>query len=250
MLKRLYCALLLVCASSGAFGYNIGLLVVATGKYTQFVMPLIESGRRYFCPNHNVTYFIFTDGQLPEADDIVVLPHERLGWPKDTLMRCAVYNKYRDAYKDMDYLFATDADMLFVDTVGDEILSELVATQHPGYVGKRGTYETNPISAAYVAPGRTKQYFCGGFNGGTREAYLAMLATLEEQINRDLEKGYIAVWHDESHVNRYFADHAPTLILSPSYCFPGADHLARAWGIAHYHPRLVAIVKNHSEFQT
>ncbi len=38
----------------------------------------------------------------------------------------------------MDYLFATDADMRFVGPVGDEILAKLVATQHPGFVGKRG----------------------------------------------------------------------------------------------------------------
>ena len=36
-----------------------------------------------------------------------------------------------------EYLFLIDADMLFEGDVGEEILGELVATLHPGYVGKR-----------------------------------------------------------------------------------------------------------------
>ena len=225
--------------------YNVGLLIVATGKYIQFVQPLINSARKHFCVNHNVTYFIFTDGQLDPAPDIIIARAEKLGWPRDTLMRIPTYFKYRDLLIDMDYLFATDADMLFVDSVGDEILSDRVATQHPGFVGRRGTYERNRKSTAYVQPQEGAHYFAGGFNGGSRDEFLKMAKTITENIMNDLAIGMIALWHDESHINRYFIDNPPTCILSPSYCYSmnlGATNGRRL----PYEPRLIALDKNHA----
>ncbi len=46
-----------------------------------------------------------------------------------------------------------------------------------------------------------------------------MSQAIETNIDSDLNKGIIAVWHDESHLNRYFIDHPPTKILCPSYCY-------------------------------
>ncbi len=104
----------------------------------------------------------------------------------------------------MDYLFACDADMLFVDYVGDEIMGDLVATQHPGFTKKRGTYEYRQDSTAYVAPDEGECYFAGGFYGGKKEAFLTMMRGLVNNIQIDLDNDLIAVWHDESHLNRYF----------------------------------------------
>src|SRR3972149_10215271 len=103
---------------------NVGLLIVATGKYIQFVQPLIESAQKYFCANHNVTYFVFTDGEPPKMDNVVKIEQKRLGWPHDTMMRLSMYDRSKDLLSKMDYLFAVDGDMLFVDTVGDEVLSD------------------------------------------------------------------------------------------------------------------------------
>jgi len=68
---------------------NVGLLIAATGKYLSLTKPLIESGRKYFLTNHNVTYFVFTDSseEFLQADDIVVIYQKHLGWPFATLMR-------------------------------------------------------------------------------------------------------------------------------------------------------------------
>ncbi len=232
----------MIILTSNSAQYNVGLLVVATGKYINFVPPLVESARKHFCPDHTITYFVFTDGSLPAADDIVCLPHTRLGWPYDTMMRCAAYYQYRDMFDDMDYLFALDADMLFVDTVGDEILGERVATIHPGFVGKRGTYETRSESNAHVAPDEGKYYFAGGFHGGNSKEFLKLVHTMLTNINEDLENGVVAVWHDESHLNRYFIDNPPTVILNPSYCYP------ESWKLP-YHKRLLALDKNHAEMR-
>lgn len=218
--------------------HNVGLLVMATGKYTQFIDPLIQSARKHFCTNHNVTYFVFTDGDIPEAQDIVRVFQKRLGWPYDTMMRPAVYAKNEMLFFSQDYLFACDADMLFVDTVGDEILGERVATLHPGFVGQRGSYYRNPASLSYVRDDEGKYYFAGGFYGGTRQEMTRISKTLSSCIDQDLSHGVIAEWHDEAHWNRYCIDHPPTVILTPSYCYP------ENWRLK-YPKKLLALDKDH-----
>ncbi len=250
-------SVLIISILFGAFSlcsaHNIGLLIVATGRYIDFVPPLLKSAEKYFCTNHTVTYFVFTDGIIncsPEiSKKIVQIEQKRLGWPHDTLMRFSMYHMHREKFAKMDYLFATDADMLFENSVSDEILSDRVGTQHPGYVGRRGTYEMRPHSTAYVRKTEGSIYFAGGFNGGGREEFLRMVETMSKNIEADLKKNIIAVWHDESHVNRYFVDNPPTKVLSPSYCYPDNDtHYRRMWRQP-YTRRLVALDKNHMKLR-
>jgi len=240
----LLCALSLFCTTKPQKQetLQIGLLIVATGRYIEFVEPLVKSAEKHFLTNHEVTYFVFTDRQIPNLPNIVKIPQERLGWPYDTMMRYEMYYNAKDLLENMDYLFACDADMLFVDTVGEEILGEQVATQHPGFVGKRGTYETRPESTAYISRNEGKYYFAGGFNGGSSQEFLKRSKIMTENIYKDLEKDIVAVWHDESHLNRYFVDNPPTVILTPSYCYP------ERWKLP-YHKRLLALDKNHAQMR-
>ena len=170
---------------------NVGLLVVATGKYISFVHPLIESARKHFCRNHRVTYFVFTDQELDPPEDVVRIDQRRLGWPYDTMMRYQMYLDHWEKLSKQDYLFACDADMLFVGDVGDEILGKRVATLHPGFVGKRGSYETNSRSKAYIGAKEGSCYFAGGFYGGERDSFLHILTTNMEHIEDDLKRGLL-----------------------------------------------------------
>ena len=242
-MRVIYFLLLLTLPIHSLFAEKIGLLVMATGKYTRFIDPLVESARKYFCKGHTVTYFVFTDGQIPLAEDIVPIYQSRLGWPFDTMMRYHVYVKNAALFSDQDYLFACDADMLFVDTVGDEILSERVATLHPGFIAQRGSYDCNPQSLAYVATAEGDHYFAGGFYGGSRQEMLNIAHMLSSCIDQDLNRGIIPVWHDESYWNRYCIDYPPTLILSPAYLYP------ESWDIP-YPKKLLALDKNHQEMRT
>lgn len=242
LFRRSFFALVLF-VSCSMHAATVGLLVVATGKYISFVQPLLDSANRFFCTDHDVTYFIFTEGEPPAYPNVVKFYHERVGWPYDTMMRCAMYLEHADELARMDYLFACDADMLFVDTVSDEIFADRVATQHPGFVGKRGSYETDFRSTARVRFDEGRYYFAGGFYGGTSEEFLKMTQTMVTNIKIDLSNQFIAVWHDESHLNRYFIDNPPTKILSPEYCYPESWHLP-------YHKRLLALDKNHGEFRS
>lgn len=200
--------------------YNIGLLVCATGKYASFLGPLLDSADKFFCTNHNVTYFVFTDNEVFEHEHMVKIHQKKIGWPYDSMMRYQMYLDQRDLYEDIDYLVAVDADMRFVDTVGDEVLGERVGTKHPWFVGKRGTYDTNPASTAYVAPHEGTTYFHANPFGGTKDSFLNMIDVLRKNIEIDSANGIIAKWHDESHLNRYYIDNPPTNVLHPGYAFP------------------------------
>lgn len=198
--------------------YKIGLLVMATGpKYLEAAKELVESAKKYFCRNHDVTYFIFTDGQL-SMPDVVVLEQQRMGWPYDSMMRFHTYSKYKNHFTDYDYVFACDADMAFVSEIGDEILGDRVATIHPQTRFRRGIYEDNPLSTACVARSQGTHYFAGAFYGGTRDEFIQLVDTAKERVNIDLARGYIARINDESHLNCYFAHNKPTVLLGPEYC--------------------------------
>lgn len=223
---------------------KIGLLIIATNKYIQFLNNLISSADEYFLKDQKVTYFVFTNQniKIESSRNVVKIDVEHKEWPWMTLGRYKIFIESSDKLSKMDYLYYCDVDMKFVESVGNEIIGERVSTQHPGYYGNRGTPETNPMSLACVYPNEEMQYFAGGFNGGSSSEYLKMANKISENIDIDYSRNIIAVWHDESHMNRYFIDNKPTLILSPSYCYGESMNIP-------FIKKLVALDKNHQEIR-
>jgi len=221
----------------------VGLLVMATGKYVHFVDALLDSADSYFCKNHKVTYFVFTDGNLKPRKNLIVIPQEQLGWPHDTMMRFAIYYKNKEYFTDYDYLFSCDADMLFAEHVDSEMFGCRVGTLQPNYLFDAKPYECNPLSTACINRGEGAHYFAGGFYGASYDEFIKLTKVITDNISIDLARGYIAVNNDESHLNRYFIDHVPTVILSPSYC-----HFEN-WQ-SPYPKKIVALVKNMAEINT
>ncbi len=197
---------------------HVGLCVMATGSYIQYIPRLLDSADQHFLPDHEVTYFVFTDQPFQHAHTKTI-HQEQLGWPYDSMMRFHAYLKHADQFADLDYVYAIDADMGFVAQVGNEILSDRVATILSVHLFKpHKPYESNPLSTAYVHINDGREYYAGAFYGGSRKEFIRLLKTTSEQVDIDLARGYIAWANDESHINRYFVDHKPTLELSPSYC--------------------------------
>jgi histo-blood group ABO system transferase len=220
----------------------VGLCIAATGKYAGFVPPLLESAREFLLPGVEVRPFVFTDAPaIPGAE---VRPWKHMPWPDGTLLRYHAYWGARGALQHCDYLLAMDADMRFIGTVGTEVLCDRVATQHPGFVGKRGSYETRPESTAYVGPQEGRRYYCGGFVGGRTDEFLSLARRISRAIDLDRARGLVAVWHDESHLNRQMIDTPPTRVLSPAYCVPDVPGYP-----PQAEPKILALPKNHAEFQ-
>lgn len=224
---------------------KIGLLIIATNKYIQFIKPLIKSTDQFFFTKEQddiVEYFIFTDQKnliLDTKRKYHIINIEHQPWPYTTLYRYKYFIENSNYFSNIDYLYYCDADMLFVDNVDREILGNIVGTIHPGFMGGRGTPETNPFSLACIPNERHIVYCAGGFNGGHRNNFLEMARVISNNINIDLANNIIAIWHDESHMNKYYLSYTPDKLLSPSYCYP------ESWDIP-IPKKILALDKNHA----
>jgi histo-blood group ABO system transferase len=192
---------------------NIGLIVIATNKYIEFVPQLVASVEKNFLKNHNVEIFLFTNQQF--KGNVTVIPTEHRPWPWMTLGRYHLIQTLKE-YPKKDYYYYIDADMLVVGDVSDEILGDRVAAIHGKFKKKAGNFDRNPLSLAYVPPEISNPYFCGGFQGGSK--YIEDAEQLAKNIDTDFNKDIVALWHDESHWNRYCLDNPPTVILPYTYC--------------------------------
>jgi histo-blood group ABO system transferase len=239
---------------------KICILNIATNKYINFVEQLLDSVEENFLNGHEISALVFTNHEIEEvSENVKITQIEHEPWPIPTLKRYHYFLKEKEYISQFDYCFYMDVDMRIVDKVGDEILGDLVATQHPGMYFKSPdecTYERREKSTAYVSYGEGKMYYAGGFNGGKPEFFLKMSESIVTNVEKDFENDLIAVWHDESHMNRYLIDNPPTLELTPSYCYPeGATkdgspskYYPLGWKVP-FDPKIMALQKSHSEIR-
>jgi Glycosyltransferase family 6 len=228
------------------------LITIATGGiYRDYAVHMFRSARTFFPPHDEV---VFTDepSVFVGANAFYTDPK---GYPRETLMRYHTILGIKDALKNYDQAFFVDADMLFVAPVGEEIFAEettrdsgLTATLHPGYVGGVGTPERDKRSMAYLPFGVQNKYYCGGFQGGSAKAYIKAMEAMAFCLDKDLARGIIPVWHDESIWNCYLYFHPPSTVLSPEYCYPenAGTHYTDKWraaGLGDVKPRLMALTK-------
>ena len=224
-----------------AFGMKTALLFIATGeRYRQYAEGMIRSAKEFFFEHDTI---VFADGPVEGAS--WVFKKEPLGYPNETLRRYNTFMTQEALLRSYDYLFYSDADMKLIAPVkpGDICSGGITATLHPGYFGNSGTPERNPKSTAYIDRDATNHYFCGGFNGGTSKAYMDMAATIAKNVDTDAANGIIAVWHDESHLNRYLYENPPARILTPSFCTPEGYHDHWGWTMKQFPPVLLALHK-------
>lgn len=217
---------------------SIAILYICTGKYSIFWDQFYQSCEQYFLAGHNKHYFVYTETLLPEnvKENVSIIHQEKLGWPGDTLMRFHMFSKLRDSLRAFDYIFFLNANAHFNKTIGDTILEnpdgevDLVVVKHPFFHcvtnPKDFPYERRKKSLAYVAQNHGEKYVMGGFNGGRSGAYLDLVETLKSQIDLDLEKNIVALWHDESHLNKYITKYTGKVkVLDYNYGFPEGHDL-------------------------
>lgn len=204
---------------------KIGVLVIATNKYMDFVPTLVDGIFKHFLPGEEVHVFVHTNMAMGETDRLHRIETKHLPWPHMSLDRYLIFFTNREAYKDMDYLFYVDADSRIIGDIGKEILNPLTAVTHFGYdwrtISYLNTLEKNPISTAYIDPNESVLYTCGGFQGGETKVFITACFEIAKMIGTDLRQGIIARFHDESYWNKFLNKHTRLVIrLGVDYAYP------------------------------
>lgn len=200
---------------------KIVLNLIATNKYLSFLDIICPSIEEFFFPGAEVTAIVHTNLDLPENLSLYKgikfvkneIKHEP--WPFTTLKRFEYFLLARDQILEYDYSFYVDVDSLFIGKILTEILPKdgMIGTIHPCLFVGPGSPERNPESKACIPMGSDSRYFCGGFFGGSSKKFIEVAEKISQDIQDDLQRGIIAVWHDESHLNRYFFENPPALVL-------------------------------------
>lgn len=196
---------------------RIAILYICTGMYHIFFKDFYESCEKYFIPDAEKTYFVFSNHQeLSEYDRVRFVHKECEGFPNDSLFRFRTFLTVESELEAFDYVFFFNSNMQFVAPVDKSVLPK----ENDGYLCCLDAdydkiyphpcfypYERRKQSLAYVPRGlKQYRYYHGGVNGGRTKEYLGMCRTLKENIEKDYQNGIIALYHDESHINKFFTE--------------------------------------------
>uniref|UniRef100_A0A3Q3WJM9 Alpha 1,3-galactosyltransferase 2 n=1 Tax=Mola mola TaxID=94237 RepID=A0A3Q3WJM9_MOLML len=210
---------------------SVALTVFAVGRYLDaYLNTFLTSAERYFMLGLPVTYFIFTD--LPEK-----VPNIKLGlgrslkivqiekhsrWQDISMMRMKTISNTIESeiHHCCNYVFCFDVDQKFMGRFGSEALGDSVALLHAHYYKlpkERFTYDRNPKSKAFLQTGDF--YYHAAIFGGLLKNVKNLTDSCYMSIMEDKKNNVEALWHDESHLNKYFFLYKPSRILSPEYCW-------------------------------
>lgn len=208
---------------------KIGILYICTGKYDVFWKDFYLSCEKYLLQNHEKYYYVFTDSKnIFESENntnIHIIKQENLWWPDNTLMRFHIFLKQKKKLKDMDYLFFFNANLEIKENIWEELLPKkewIIVFKHPWFYNKnndRFTYDRNPKSTAYIKNWYWKHYVQWALNWWYTKDYLLMCKILSKNIDIDKANWIIALWHDESQLNKYILN-VNYKILDSSYLYP------------------------------
>ncbi|CAL9704909.1 unnamed protein product [Knipowitschia caucasica] len=212
-------------------GSSVALTVFAVGKYLDAYLEIfLNSSEKHFMLGLRVTYYVFTD--TPEKVPSILLgPNRSLKvirvdrhsrWQDISMMRMQTISDLIEGEirHNFTHVFCFDVDQKFSERFGSEALGDSVALLHAYFYRlpkKMYTYDRNPLSKAYMEQGDF--YYHAAVFGGTWRNVKAITDACYKSIVEDKENGVEAIWHDESHLNKYFWLNKPSRVLSPEYCW-------------------------------
>tara|TARA_A100001234_G_scaffold132818_1_gene116529 strand:+ start:980 stop:1678 length:699 start_codon:yes stop_codon:yes gene_type:complete len=230
---------------------SVAIIFIGTNKYLNFFPKYYETCEELLFPGVKKQYYVFTDGgifgdEIPDHITAIKIPHKE--WPSITLERFHTILLAEELIQEHDWLLFLDADMR-VDAIvnSEEVLNDekdFIAVHHPcHYNTGTGDFERRPESEACIT-GNPLQYYQGCLWGGKMEAVIPMMKLLKERVDKDYSNDIIAVWHDESHLNRFFIENQDRVhALPPDYAYP------ECFPQYPYQRKIVHLAKDNSSYQ-
>ena len=230
---------------------SVAIIFIGTNKYLNFFPKYYETCEELLFPGVKKQYYVFTDGgivgdEIPDHITAIKIPHKE--WPSITLERFHTILLAEELIQEHDWLLFLDADMR-VDAVvnSEEVLNDekdFIAVHHPcHYNTGTGDFERRPESEACIT-GNPLQYYQGCLWGGKMEAVIPMMKLLKERVDKDYSNDIIAVWHDESHLNRFFIENQDRVhAIPPDYAYP------ECFPQYPYQRKIVHLAKDNASYQ-
>lgn len=211
------------------------ILYICTWSYDVFRKEFYDSCEKFlFGCDIEKHYFVWTDSdKIKVSDKIHVFPQKDLWWPNNTLKRFSMFLSRENELKKMDYLFYFNANLEIMKPIWVEILpssNDQIVVSTVGFYyfckdNKKFAYDRNPNSTAYIKKWEWSFYVQWWLNGWTTDSYLNMCKKLDNNIKIDENNWVVALWHDESHLNRYVYElemnwyRENFKVLPPSYLY-------------------------------
>lgn len=195
---------------------KIAIFYICTGKYEMFWNNFYKECEKYFYPNIQKDYFVFTDSKTilqGKRENVFPYFQVRSGWPYDTLMRFQWFLTIQDRLDIYDFCYYFNANSKFLRVINESLINlptekePLIFwchTRHENdYEGATFHPERNPSSTAFVPEGQPCRCYGGGFYGGRIKEFMHMCKELRDNIMKDISNNIIAIWHDQSHIIKY-----------------------------------------------
>jgi len=236
---------------------KVAVCFIGTSRYIEFLPKYYENIEKYFLPGVEKTILAFTDGELDGLpDNIIHYYQEHLDWPYITLTRFEIIKRASDVISNNDWFVFIDADALVVDTITEEEFfnpnKSFFGVHHPCHFLKMsphdkmpGAFEINPKSTACIKDtDDTSVYYQGCLWGGKVPDVLEMIDELDRRVNIDFKDEVIAVWHDESQLNKFYCEQKESVhTLGPEFAYP--EVFANA---CNFEPKIVHLAKENSKY--
>jgi hypothetical protein len=237
---------------------SIGIVSLATGtKYLDYWEEMISTFKASDSNFQRIKFYLLTDN-VSKAEEFCrikqinskIFPIPSHVWPEATLLRYQEILAIKE-FMTEEVCVYLDADML----IQADIVSKLSPSRwengmayiaHPGFwrpsgvtktifylkypswilkdvktklkFGNLGSWERNVHSTAYVPRKNRRTYVCGGVWMGRNQHFFELIEKCSKAVEIDLSRKFVALWHDESHLNKWFSDHGGT-VLTPAFCY-------------------------------
>ena len=238
---------------------RIGIILIATGRYVQYLNATINYIDKFFLPKYTRTIYVWTDNpdHVHKSENIVITPIVRHGFPGDTLYRYHyIIMKEWDLITNTDLIYYADIDIEIIDEIGDEFVptpdKPFVVISHPDYINygltASGMIDQTPISTAYIPPEYiSNPYAIGAIQGGYTPYFMKMVEKIVKGIDEDDYNEYVAKWHDESHFNHYMMHNRKLFkFMAPGYYY--VQHYPNE--VCNYGTKIVGPFKVHDVVRT